>query len=97
MLEHRLDGDKLTLTGELQVTFVERLKDALQEASLNLKDLEIDLSGVTDIDTAGLQMLLAFLREHQAQATVRLTGPTGAFLKALKLTGLNQQYDPFLA
>ena len=97
MLEYRFEPDALVLSGELQVTFFEQLAEALRQAALNPGDLKVDVAGVTDIDTAGLQMLLAFLREYRNQAKVALAGITPAFAKALALTGLDEHYGPFLA
>lgn len=96
MLNCNLEGNRLALEGDLQVVFLERLHQALTQAFGQSEPLQIDLSGITSVDTAGLQLLLAFARSrHEAEST-RFTEPPDFFKKALSLAGMNEHFAPFL-
>ncbi len=61
-----IDGQvaTLTLSGELTISTVDDLKDEIFMA-LNCPEIRIDLQGIHEIDTCGLQLLLVLA--HQAQ------------------------------
>lgn len=61
-IEHSENGAQIRLTGELTIYTVTEIKTALAEAMNGVDDVEIDLSGVTEIDTAGLQVMLIVKR-----------------------------------
>ena len=46
------------LAGELTIYTVAETKIALAEAMEEANEIEVDLSGITEIDTAGLQLML---------------------------------------
>lgn len=51
--------------------------------------VELDLSGVSRIDTAGLQLLLAFVLEmRRRDRKLTLSGPSDAVLTGAKLAGI---------
>lgn len=53
------------------------------------EDLVLDLSRVTELDTAGLQVLLVALAEARAAgATARLVSPSAPVREVLDLAGL---------
>lgn len=83
------------MEGELQVSFLERLKDALAPIIEQNGSITIDVSGITEVDVAGLQLILSFLLSRQDRAQTRLTGVGDVFKRALQLTGLAEQYAPF--
>ncbi len=88
--------DGLALEGELQVAFLERLKDALAPALDRAEPLTLDVSGISEIDVAGLQLVLAFLRSRHAETQTRLVGAGEVFKRALDLTGMAEHYAPFM-
>lgn len=72
-----------------------RLLDALKEAG---DEIEIDLSEVTEIDSAGLQlMVLAKIEGNLRGKTVRFAGHSAAVLDLLDLCDLSGFFgDPLL-
>jgi anti-anti-sigma factor len=52
------DVTRITLDGELTIYRAADLKVTVLEALRKTRVLEIDLSGVTELDTAGLQVLM---------------------------------------
>jgi anti-sigma B factor antagonist len=65
--EKRDDIAKLTIEGEMTIYTAAKFKDLLVEALRSSNEMEIDLSEVSEMDTAGLQLLL-LLRRHAASA-----------------------------
>jgi anti-sigma B factor antagonist len=57
----------LRLEGELTIYRAEELKPILLAALADANPLEIDLSGVTELDTAGVQLLLLIKKTAQVQ------------------------------
>ncbi len=96
MLNCNLEGNRLALEGDVQVVFLERLHQALAQAFGQPDTVQIDLSAVTSVDTAGLQLLLAFARSRQEKESTRFTGPPGFFKKALELAGMEGHFAPYL-
>jgi anti-anti-sigma factor len=92
--ETRPDGtEALRLAGELTIYHAAELQAALlplaDAQANNARDLVLELSGVTDIDSAGIQLLLATRRSLGAHgATLRLAGCGGAVGEALVLYGM---------
>jgi anti-anti-sigma factor len=81
----------LRLTGDM--TIYEAAAQCVQvlEALERRKDLEIDLSGVTALDTAGLQLLILAKKTASAQGgSLRLTGHSPAVVDAFDLLQLGQ-------
>jgi len=97
VLETNLSEGKITLAGELHIRFLAELKDVLWQALGTNQELEVDVSRVNDLDVAGLQLLLAFLRSRQASAPTKLVGTPPAFSRALELTGLKEHFASFMA
>jgi anti-anti-sigma factor len=86
----------LPVAGELTVQYAAEHKQALIGAvdsadwEADGAALELDLSGVTEIDTAGVQLLLLAQREVDHRGgTFRLVQPAQPVLDALALAGLN--------
>lgn len=66
------DQGLLFIEGELTIYRAAELKDALLAAVNHSPVLEVDLAGVTDIDTAGVQLLMLAKRSAlQLQRQVR--------------------------
>ncbi|MEX1057462.1 MAG: STAS domain-containing protein [Natronospirillum sp.] len=84
----------LTVHGELTVYEVVAAKAALENAVV-LDSLEaIDLSAVTTLDTAGLQLLFQAKRMYRPeQAPLRLVNHSAKVQSVLALMGLTEQLD----
>ncbi len=79
----------LRIEGELTIFRTDELWPAL---CAEPAPTEVDLSAVTDIDTAGVQMLLAATRAARARRqSMRLTGHSDAVLDVLRLLGVHEQ------
>ena len=91
-LEHQLlpdGGATLRLAGELTIYHAADLKHALLPLAAPGGDWALDLSGVTDIDSAGIQVLLAARRTLAARgAQLRLTACGAAAHAAFSLYGM---------
>jgi len=96
VLECQREEGRLRLKGELRMAFLDTLKRELEEADTS-RELEIDISEVSEVDVAGLQMLLAYLRSRPQGAPARLKGHAAGFRRALALTGLEPHFSPYLA
>lgn len=80
---------QLRIEGEMNIYRAEELKRALLEPLQNGASLEVNLSGVTELDTAGLQLLLLAKRTAQKlQCQLRLVGHSGAVLEVFDLLNL---------
>jgi anti-anti-sigma regulatory factor len=83
-----------------RMTVYEAAEDqrALLEALGRSAELEIDLSEVTELDTAGIQILALAKREAaRAGKTVRLTAHSPATLEAIDCYGLGGFFgDPLV-
>ena len=87
----RSDSGKyaLRLDGELTIYRAAELKLLLIDALQNTNELEIDLSGVTELDTAGTQILMLAKRMAQSmQRELRITGHSAVVLEVLELFNL---------
>ena len=79
----------LRIEGEMTIYRAEELKKTLIGSLQGAARLEVDLSAVTDIDTAGLQLLmLAKSTAKKMQGELRLTGHSPAVLDVFELLNL---------
>ena len=77
------------LDGELTIYRAAELKPLILEASSQAGPLEIDLSGVSEIDSAGVQLLMLARRELQALGhALRLVGHSAAVREVFDLLDL---------
>jgi ABC-type transporter Mla MlaB component len=63
---NKAKAGQLALTGELTIYEAAGLKTLLLDRLNANKSLEIDLSGVTELDTTGVQLMLLLQREAAA-------------------------------
>jgi anti-anti-sigma factor len=86
------------LAGELTIYTAQELKGQLLAPFDQCADLEIDLAGVSEIDSAGLQLLILLKQESLARGkTLRLTGHSPPVLEILDLCKLESFFgDPVL-
>lgn len=79
----------LRIEGEMTIYRAEELKLALIGPLLNAEQLEVDLSGVTEVDSVGLQLLLLAKRTARSlQGEFRLVGHSPAVLEVFDLLKL---------
>jgi anti-anti-sigma factor len=85
----------LRIEGELTIFRAAELKDVLLSAQA---PQEIDLSGVTEMDSAGLQLLMAAKQAATtAQRTLRLVAHSAAVIEVFELLNVAAYFnDPLL-
>jgi anti-anti-sigma factor len=87
--------DPIRLEGELTVQVAAEYKGLLLNALADRDEVTLELSGINELDTAGLQLLLLLKREAgQLGKTVRLTEPSHAVLEVLALARLDLELAP---
>lgn len=80
---------RLTLAGEMTIYAAAELKPRLLGPIESCAKIEIDLTGVGEIDTAGLQLLILAKRQAIAAGkSLRLTGHSGPVTELLELYNL---------
>lgn len=82
------------IEGELTVYAVHALKERLLIALSVSDELQLDLSGVSEVDGAGVQLLIATKREVQQRGgRLKLTAPPPAqLIEAMELTSLCHEF-----
>lgn len=79
----------IAVEGEMTISRALELKEALLPACIDGADLEIDLSGVTEIDASGLQLMMALKLESIVRnMQLSFTGHSAAVQEALELSDL---------
>ncbi|RZI44053.1 anti-sigma factor antagonist [Herbaspirillum sp. HC18] len=87
-------GTCLRIEGEMTIYKAAELKQSLLAAIVPQATLEIDLSAVTELDTAGLQLLmLAKKAALAAQGDIRLGGQSDAVIDVFDLLNLGTYFD----
>jgi anti-sigma B factor antagonist len=86
----------LTLEGEMTIYRASELKEALLDPPMNCDELELDLSAVSELDSAGLQILLLLKREAEsARRRLRLVNHSRAVYEVLELLDMQGHFgDP---
>jgi anti-anti-sigma factor len=89
---------RLHIEGDMTIYTAAELKAGLMPCMTQPGEWEIDLSGVSEIDSAGLQLLLLAKREAARRASpLRLTRHSRAVLEMLDLCNLVRDFgDPVL-
>lgn len=95
-----MDGPvcRAEIVGELTIYHAHYAKQRLLELVHHHQDIEIDLSGVSEIDTAGLQLLLLAKRDGAALSRqLRYQKHSAAVVEILDLYDLTAPFgDPVL-
>ena len=88
----RVVNGRVCLSGELNIYAAPQLKETLLAAlRANLIDASLDLSQISEIDTAGVQMLIVARRLSQAGGSdIKLINPSDPAREALELCGLSK-------
>lgn len=82
----KLEGDTLKLSGELTIYSAAALKEPMMTTLANLPVAAINLAGVHEIDSAGLQLLLVAKQEaERQQRPLHLEAPSGAVTELIEL------------
>jgi anti-anti-sigma factor len=85
----------VSIDGELTVHTIADIKAGLALAVLEHEETEIDLGGVEEMDTAGLQLML--MAKRCSGKTVRFVNHSEAVLRLLDLSNLGSTLgDPLL-
>lgn len=95
MLTCQASADTISIAGKLQVHFLDAIQDCLRAALDQPQGLTVDISAVSEVDMAGLQLLLAFLRTRQAVAPTGLRGAPPFLARAMEISGLDSHFAAF--
>lgn len=84
----------LVLEGPLTIYTAAERKDLLLELFPLAQEVEMDLGGVDEMDTAGLQLLVLIKQESLRHgSSLLLSNPSAAVLDALDMSGLQHFFD----
>ncbi|HEX8986567.1 MAG TPA: STAS domain-containing protein [Rhodocyclaceae bacterium] len=85
---------RIALDGELTVQSAAATRERLLAALAGSDVLELDLGGVAEFDSAGLQLLLAARKSAQAAGKrMRLFRPPAAVVEVLEFLALGEAFD----
>ena len=89
---------RLSVDGELTIYQAAKLRDRLLESLRNCVEIDVNLSRVSEIDTAGVQVLMLVKREALAAGKpMRLVAHSAATLEAFDLLNLGGYFgDPMV-
>lgn len=89
---------RLYLAGEMTIYNAAELKPTLLHALEQSEEIEIDLAGISEMDTSGVQLLMLMKREAAvAGKALKLAGHSPAVLEVFELLGLGNWFgDPQL-
>jgi anti-anti-sigma factor len=82
------------MEGPLTIYTAAEQKDVLLALFPLAHEVELDLSSVDELDSAGLQLLILVKREALKEGTqLVLSNPSPTVVEALRLTGLDDYFD----
>ncbi len=89
---------RLRIEGEFTIYNALQIRDGMLEQLASSSGIEVDLGGVTEMDTAGFQLLLATKREGaRTGKAVRYVAHSQAALEVIDLYDMAAQFgDPLL-
>lgn len=89
---------RMAIEGELTIFQAQALREQFLAALGQGDDIEVDLSQVSEMDSAGVQLMVAAKREATARdKTLRFTGHSPIVLDTLDLLDLSGHFgDPVL-
>ncbi|HEX8611792.1 MAG TPA: STAS domain-containing protein [Telluria sp.] len=94
-VDTRVDARIVRLEPELTIYSAARVKQTLVDALVARDALTLDLADVCEVDSAGVQLLLAAMRQACAQGVpLHLAGHSAAVQEAFALVGLDAQLAP---
>ena len=94
LLRDESQPGRLKLQGELSIFEAARLSAALLPALEAAPELSIDLSGVTGLDSSGVQLMLMLQREAaRSGKTLAWTGHSQSVVRVLELLNLGAAFS----
>lgn len=89
------DQCQIVIDGELTIYVTNEFKQSLLPGIESCNKLDVDLSKVSEIDSAGLQLLMALkkLDNKTDQKTVRFNHHSQAVVEVLELLNLSARFD----
>jgi stage II sporulation protein AA (anti-sigma F factor antagonist) len=79
----------VVVAGEVDLLTLDAVSSALTEAQASRRDLVVDLSATTFMDSSGLHAVLdAFRAQRDAGRSFSLRAPSGAVVRVLEMAGL---------
>lgn len=85
---------RVRLGESLDIASAVEARNRLLQVSQSSPHLDLDLSSLSDIDTAGIQILLALVQERTRRgAHTRMVHPSQPVLDAFGLLGLQHIFD----
>lgn len=79
----------LHLSGDLTLSYAEESKNLLLDALAGCRELEVDLARISDMDSAGLQLLIMLKRQAQARnKLLRLSRHSPVVIEVLETVNL---------
>lgn len=89
---------QLSISEELTIYHAQELKDRFLDALESTNELELNLSHVSEIDTAGLQLLILIKREAQRTGKcVRIAAHSRAVSAVIEFCNLAAEFgDPLI-
>ena len=90
-IEKNLDGDKLSIkvSGRLDTNTAPELEDSIKESIDGVKELELDLSDLEYISSAGLRVLLSAQKTMMKQGSMVVTGVRDTVMEIFEVTGFS--------
>lgn len=83
---------QITLSESIEISMIGELHQSLARALADERAVVIDADKVEHIDTAGIQVLLGFVREIRSSGgSLKWQGVSKALRNAAELTGLGQE------
>lgn len=89
-LQFNADTGCLTVIGELTIYQANALAEGLRSAHSTGALRRVDLTGVTEVDTAGLQFLLLAERLSDEESPLELVNYSHPVRDALQLSGMSR-------
>lgn len=96
MLNIIINENILKIEGDVVITNLKELQKSLKEVIDENNICGLDLTGVKLIDTAGVQLIIVFLRSFIKQHEISITGISETVLKILEITGLKKEFEDYL-
>ena len=89
---------KIELQGELTIYQAQEVNAVLRENVADSRSLEINLQNVTEVDTAGIQLLLAAKRESERLGKkMSMVSHSNAVVEVLDLLNISHEFgDPIV-
>jgi anti-anti-sigma factor len=91
---NKVDGRTVVhVRGEIDAATCDELASALTAATRADGELELDVSGVTFIDSSGLRTLVLAQQQLGDDRKLLVRGPDATFKRLLGITGLDEVFD----